>query len=96
MAAGLAPFLQGVIGGAPCNTTAGTLAKSGDCHLVGVLCNSVNSGTLGIYNGTGTNGNVVAGPFAVEAGVWYPMPFHLTRGCYIHIAGTADVTASVF
>ena len=89
--------VQGVIGGAPFTVTTSTTVKTGDAHLTGIWCTT--GGTIGVWNGIGTGaGNTVVAPnFAVTAGFWYPMPFHLNAGCHIFVAGgTPHITVSVF
>ena len=90
-------YVQGVVGGGPTVVTTSTTIKPSDAQLVGIWCST--SGTIGVWNGTGTSaGNAVVAPsFAVTAGFWYPMPFHCTDGLYIFVAGgTPSVTVSSF
>lgn len=88
-------FTQGVVGGEPYNLNTSTALKTSDSYLIGVWCST--AGTVGVYNGTNTNGVVISRPFAMTAGFWYPMPFHCVNGVYIFVSGgTPDITVSMF
>ena len=80
--------------GVPKNVSSSGAVTGVPTDLLGVFCNSSASGTLKIYDGTGTSGAVVCNTFSVFGGQWYPLPFKFATGVYVTVGGTADVTFS--
>ena len=78
----------------PFSASLNVLSRGG--MLAGVLCTSSSSGTITVYDddATGTARPVTA-VMSITAGVYYPIPAGLSKGCYIVVGGTLTATAFV-
>lgn len=63
-----------------------------DGQLGGFLCST--AGTVTVYDNAAATGNVMVANMPVTAGVYHPMPFSFTTGCYFVLAGGATGTVA--
>lgn len=69
---------------------------AGDCYLGGINLNSGTSVTVTIYDSANANTNdpQVTGTYTLAAG-WNRLPFAMSKGLYIVVAGTSpDITVA--
>jgi hypothetical protein len=69
---------------------------TGQKILAGILVTSSISGTIAVYDSSGTStSKPVIATMSVTAGVYYPIPVGLNEGLYIVVGGTLTATAFV-
>lgn len=75
-----------------CNLSASGQVLNGPGRLLGILCASSSSGTAKVWDSLSAAGTVCVNTMSLTAGQFYPMPAYMKTGCYVTIAGTADIT----
>lgn len=81
------------VGGRALNASADALVKTGPGDLVGIFVAS-GTPTIKVWDNTSGATTVLVNTFQAAAGVWYPLPFHFSVGCYVDVTGTCDYTVS--
>jgi len=81
--------------GVPVRLTASGLLKNGSGSLLGVFVASGTTPTIAIYEGTVTGGTILVNTFVPNTGVFTPIPFSFSTGCFATLGGTIDATFAV-
>ena len=75
------------------NLTATANCSPNPCNLLGVFCATTTGGTVNIYDDASTGtGTPVTGTITLTAGTFYPVPASLSKGLYVVITNTANIT----
>lgn len=76
----------------PSRITSSTAIRTGPGKLTGIFVASASTGTIAIYDGTGTGDPVIVNTFSVAAATFYQIPAMFNKGLYVAIGGTVDCT----
>ncbi len=90
-----AAYLTPIVGGdSYVNLSSSALVKTGEGHLIGIFVASSAAATIKVWDNTSAATTILVNTFTAIDGTWYPLPFKFKIGCYVTIAGTADLTVS--
>ena len=75
------------------NMTSSANVSAVPANLIGIFCSTTSSGTVTVYDDAATGtGTPVTGAITLTAGTWYKIPAGCSKGIYVAIANTANVT----
>lgn len=77
------------------NLTASANVKAIDGILGGIVCSTSSAGTVTVYDDAGTGTSTpITGTISLTAGQFYNLPFAFSKGLYIVVGGTANITVA--
>lgn len=77
------------------NLTATANVKALDGILGGILCSTSTAGTVTIYDDAATGTSTpITGTITLIAGQFYSLPVAFSKGLYVVVGGTANITVA--